>query len=94
MVFEFIFPQRRLNLASFIPKKREEIVQQIGLITTKTVKVLEYGKNNDGYWDGTKLHKQVVEKALLIAKTLYLGNSFCFLFDNITSHSVYTKNAL
>lgn len=49
MVFEFIFPHRRLNLVFFTLGKSEEVVQQTGLITTKAVKVFEYGKNNDRY---------------------------------------------
>ncbi len=94
MVSEFIFPYRRQNLASLSPEKREEVIQQTGLITTKGVKILEYGKNNDRYWDGTKLHKQVVKKALSIAGALYPRYSLCFLFDNVISHSVYTKDIL
>lgn len=62
------------------------MIQQTGLTTTKAVKIFQYGKNNDGYWDGAKLHKQVV--------ALYPGYSLCFLFDNATSHSVYAKDAL
>ena len=59
----------------------------------EAVKIFEYGKNNNRYWDRAKLHKQVVEKALSIAEALYLGYSLCFLFDNMTSHSIYIKNA-
>ena len=46
------------------------------------------------YWDGAKLHKQVVEKALPIAEAFYLGYSLCFLFNNTTSHFVYAKFVL
>lgn len=94
MVSEFIFPYGRLNLAFITPKKREEVIQQIKLTITKAVKVFKYRKNNNGYWDGAKLHKQVVEKALFIAKTFYPGYSLCFLFNNITSHFIYIKDIL
>ena len=94
MTSEFILPFGRLNLASLSLKKREEIVQETGLIEIEAVEVFEYGKNNDGYWDGAKLHQQVVKKALPIAEALYPGYSLLFLFDNATSHSVYTKDAL
>ena len=94
MVSEFIFPYGRLNLASFTPKKREEVVQQTGLKITEAVEIFEYGKNNNGYWDGAKLYKQIVEKALPVAEALYPGYSLCFLFDNATNHFVYAKNAL
>ena len=94
MTSEFIFPFSQLNLASFSPRKRQEIVQETWLIETEAVEVFEYEKNNDEYWDGAKLHQQVVKKALPIAETLYLDYSVLFLFDNATSHSVYAKNAL
>lgn len=34
----------------------------------------------------------MVNKAFLIAETIYLGNSFLFLFDNTISHSIYINN--
>lgn len=56
------------------------------------MEIFEYKKNNDGYWDWANLHHQVVTKVLPIAKIFYSGYSHLFLFDNTTSHSVYTKN--
>ena len=94
MTFEFILPFGQLNLASLSPKRREKIVQETGLIETKAVKVFEYGKNNDRYWDGAKLYQQVVKKALPIAEALYPDYSLLFLFDNSTSYFVYTKDVL
>lgn len=94
MVSKFILPYRRLNLASHTLKKREKVIQQTGLTFTEAIENLEYGKNNNRYWDGAKLHKQVIEKALPIAEALYPGYSLCFLFDNATSHSVHAKDAL
>lgn len=94
MTFEFIFPFGQLNLAFLTPEKKAKIVIQYGLIKTKAVEVFEYGKNNDRYWDGAKLHKQVISKALPIAKALYPGYLLMFLFDNAISHSVYAKDAL
>ncbi len=61
---------------------------------TEPVEVFQYGKNNEGYWDGAKLHRQMVDKALPIAEALYPGYSLSFLFDNATSHSVYVEDAL
>lgn len=94
MASEFILPFGRLNLASLTPEKRNEVIAQTGLTETEAIEIFEYGKNNDGYWDGVKLHKQVVSKALPIAEALYPGYSLLFLFDNATSHSVYAKDAL
>ena len=94
MVSEFILPFGRLNLASLPPEKRQEVIKKTGLMHTKLLEIFEYEKNNDGYWDGAKLHQQVVNKALPIAEELYPGYSLLFLFDNATSHSVYAKDAL
>ena len=94
MTSEFLFPYGRLNLASLTPEKREEVIQQTGLQEIEAVEIFKYGKNNDEYWDGAKLHKQVVNKALLIAEALYPGYSLFYLFNNATSHSVYAKDAL
>ncbi len=94
MTSEFFLSYRRLNLASLTPKKREEDIQQAGLQKIEVVEIFEYGKNNDSYWDKTKLHKQVVNKALPIIEVFYPRYSFYFLFDNTTSHSVYAKDTL
>ena len=94
MTSEFLLPFGRLNLASLSPEKRDEVVEKCGLVSTEAMEIFEYGKNNDGYWDGAKLHHQVMKKALPIAEALYPGYSLLFLFDNATSHSVYAKDAL
>lgn len=94
MVSKFILLLGRLNLASLTPEKRQEVMEKTSLMHTEAVEVFEYGKNNDGYWDGAKLRQQVVNKALPIAEALYPGYSLLFLFDNATSHSVYAKNTL
>lgn len=70
------------------------MIQQTGLKFTKVAENFGYEKNNNGYWYEVKLHKQIVEKALPIAKAVYLRYLLCFLFDNTTSHSVYVKDAL
>ena len=94
MTSDFLLPFGRLNLASLSSEKRKEVVEKCGLLETEAVEVFEYGKNNDGYWDGAKLHKQVVSKALPIIEALYPGYSLLFLFDNTTSYSVYAKDVL
>ena len=94
MTSDFLLLFGRLNLASLSSEKRKDVVEKCGLLEMEAVKVFEYRKNNDGYWDGAKLHKQVVSKALPIAEALYPGYSLLFLFDNATSHSVYAKDAL
>ena len=68
MTSEFFFSHGRLNLASFIQKKKEEVAHQNELQEIESVEIFEYRKNEDGYWDGAK---QVVNKALSIAEALY-----------------------
>ena len=69
-------------------------MEKTELIFREAVKLFEYRKINKRYWDGPKLHKQVVTKALLITEALYPGCLLLFLFDNSTSHSVYADNTL
>ncbi len=60
---------------------------------TEAVKLLEYRKKNERYWDRAKLHRQVVEKTLPIADAFFPGYSLRFLFDNATGHSVNVEYA-
>lgn len=94
MVSEFLLPFGRLNLSSLSQEKRDKVRTTIGLTITEAVELFEYGKNHEGYWDGVKLHEQVIFKALRVAEALYPGYALLFLFDNATSHSVYAKDAL
>lgn len=58
------------------------------------MKIFEYKKSNNNYWDRPKLHYQIITKAFPIAKIVYPDYFFLFLFDNVTSQSVYAQNAL
>ena len=89
IVFNFLLLFDRLNLSSLSEKKRKEVIEKTGLTVIEAVELFEYGKLNEGYWDGPKLHKQVVSKALPITEALYLGYSLLFLFDNTTSHFIF-----
>lgn len=64
------------------------------MLEEEVVEIFKYRKNNNGYWNRAKLYQQIVNKALPIAKALYLGYSLLFLFNNIINHSIYTKDAL
>jgi hypothetical protein len=94
MVSEFLLPFSRLNLATLSTEEQEDLVTHCGLAATEAVEIFEFGKNNQGYWDGADLLKQVREKALPIAEALYPGYSLLFLFDNATSHCVYAPDTL
>lgn len=37
----------------------------------KIIKLFKYRKNNEKYWNSPKLHKQMVIKALFIAKAFF-----------------------
>lgn len=89
MVSDFLLPFEQLNLLSLSEGKKKGVIDKTGLSVIEAVELFEYEKTNEGYWDGSKLHKQVVNKALPITEALYLGYSLLFLFDNATSHSVY-----
>ena len=94
MVSESLFLFGRFNFFSLFEENEKEVMEKIELTILEIVELFEYGKNNERYWNGAKLHKQVVSKALSIAKALYPDYSLLFLFDNATSHFVYANNAL
>lgn len=70
------------------------MIEKTRLTILEVAELFEYRKNDKGYWDRAKLHKQIVSKALPIVEVLYSGYSLLFFFDNITSHSSYANNAL
>lgn len=94
MVSDIIFPFGHLNLASLSPKKSSKVIKKTGLMLTELVEIFEYEKNKNGYWDETKLHQQVVNKALLITETFYPGYWVLFPFDNATNYLIYAKDKL
>lgn len=94
MVSEFLLFFGWLNLSFLSELNQQDLIERCGLRETEAVEIFEFGKNNQGYWTGANLLKQVKNKALSIAQALYPGYSLLFLFDNATSHSVYKQNAL
>lgn len=62
MTSEFLLPFGRLNFLSLPLEKQAEVIEKWGLTVTKAVEVFEYEKNNDGYWDGAKLHQPSCEQ--------------------------------
>lgn len=91
---EFLFSFNQLNLAFLSSEKKDKVVKKCGLVSTEVVEIFEYRKNNDRYWNKAKLYYQTMKKVLLIAEALYPGYSLFFLFDNVTSYSIYAKNIL
>lgn len=82
---------KALHLAFFTLKKNQKVIIQIKLIFIEAVKIFEYIKSNNRYWNGAYLHKFFFEKALLITKAFYLKYSPYFLFNNKINHFVYAK---
>lgn len=70
------------------------MIDKTRLSVTEAVELFEFEKTNESYWNGSKLHKQMVNEALPITEALYPGYFLLYLFDNATSHFVYTQNAL
>lgn len=78
-----------------LPKvKQDQVVNRFSILSKKAIEILKYEKNNEGYWDRVKLVKEVKKKAFPIVKAIYPRYSHLFLFDNITSHLVYTEDAI
>jgi len=53
---------------------------------------IEYA--GDTWWDGDQLVDQVLKLAISIFESAFPGCQALFLFDNATSHSAYSDNAL
>lgn len=49
MITEFLLLFGWLNLFFLISKRRKQIKEETKLVETKAIKILKYGKNNDGY---------------------------------------------
>lgn len=94
MVSDFLLPFSQFGISNLSKEDQNWLLLTTGLAETKAVEIFEYGKNNDGYWDGPKLLKQVVKKAIPIVDDLYPGYSLFFMFHNAISHVVYTKDTL
>lgn len=81
-----------MNLHSFSDTIQQKLANSG--VSLEAVEFFEYGKNNEEYWTGEHLLKQVVKKAMPIKKALYPGYQLLFLFDNATSHLVFASDAL
>lgn len=59
MASDFLLPFSRLNLLSLSEDKQNQLVDLFDLSSKEAAETFEYGKNNEGYWNGAKLVKQV-----------------------------------
>ncbi|PWW78823.1 hypothetical protein C7212DRAFT_84671, partial [Tuber magnatum] len=51
-------------------------------------------QEENGYWEGGHLVKQVTELTIPIAQAAYSGYQFLFLFDNSSNHGAFAQDAL
>ncbi len=79
MVFEFIIPYGKSNLAFFTLKIKKEFVQQTGLTIIQAVESFKNKKNNHRYWDRAKLYKQMVKKVCCLEKLSVKDIHFVFV---------------
>ncbi len=56
--------------------------------------VMYPGKNNDGWWKTDDLINQVVKRAIPIFEARFPGYQILFAFDNASSHSAFSPDAL
>ncbi|RIA79587.1 hypothetical protein C1645_840337 [Glomus cerebriforme] len=56
--------------------------------------IMHPGKNNDGWWKADDLVNQVVERAIPIFEACFPGCQALFAFDNASSHSTFSPDAL
>lgn len=92
MVSDFLLPQLRLNLF-FLLSQQQKNLASLG-ISFEVATYFKYDKIEEGYWTVENLLDQIKTKALPIRKAFYLGYKLLFMFDNVTSHAIYTKNVL
>ncbi len=92
MVSDSFLPQSRLNLLS-LPNHQQEKLVNSGVALEAEI-YFEYGRMEQSYQTGENLLDQIINKAIPIAESLYLGWGLLFMLDNTTSHSIYVKDAL
>lgn len=101
MIFDFIFPGRRLRapnsispeaLPTFGLDEQAEITGKCHEDPYSSTMKLEYGQNK--WWESEDLINQVISIAIPIFELAFPGCEALFLFDNATSHAAFARNAL
>ncbi|CAG8756826.1 600_t:CDS:1 [Cetraspora pellucida] len=52
------------------------------------------GKNGDEWWKSENLINQIINRAIPIFKACFPGYQALFVFDNATSHAIFSPDAL
>ena len=97
MVSDFLTPGGRLRVPDGIDNST---VTQYGMLDEGPRRLdpqlaacsIKYG--GDTWWDGDQLVEQVLKLAIPVFESAFPGCQALFLFDNATSHSAYSDNAL
>lgn len=92
--FQKFFFFEYFNLLSLSLEKKEKVIEKAGLNYIKVIEIFKYEKNNNRYWDKTKLYPQVINKALPIIKSLYSDYLLLFLLNNAINDFVDINNIL
>jgi len=95
MLSDCILPNGRITLP---PDISEAAIKAQGLDPQRchATEFFEYGMNNDGYWKSENLISHILDVVIPIVELLYPPESYCalFFFDNATSYSCFTPDAL
>ena len=91
MLSDFLLLWLRLNLFSLLSQQQKNLASSG--IPLEAAIYFEYKKIEEGYWTGEHLLDQIKTKAFPIEEALYAGYELLFIFDNTTSHTIYTKDA-
>lgn len=57
MSFDFLLLFGQLKLAFLFSEKKKKVIKKFGLLETKAIKIFEFRKKNNRYWNGAKLYK-------------------------------------
>lgn len=95
MLSDCLFANGRVHIADSIPDS-EMIARNLDLSRRYATEYFEFGKNNEGYWTGEHLVKQITTVVIPMVELLYSIDQYCglFLFDNAASHACYAEDAL
>lgn len=70
MISDFLSPFGQLGFSRLSNDNQNSILAATVLTGTGVVEDFEYEKYNDGYWDGHKILKEVIDKAVPIVEAL------------------------
>ncbi len=91
MISEFVPFSNWPTLLCICQDDNNVFLLTICLTKAEATKLFKYKKTNYKYWNRLKLFKNVVKKAILIAKAFCPGFFLLLIFDNAISYIRYEK---